>query len=427
VLQFGMEKFSHHTLESVVPRELSSTERHSLRNTLKALGIVLATVTPVKANDYEQISNLRIDKEVVLDDRGSEKGSSYSNVLEVVDDREYIYQRYVAAEQLRVQLRADQVMATTSRGELIAGPIDLEPRLGWEVEDMILPTERNGGKAQGIPGGYLDELRDAVRIEYGLPVDEPVRIEHVYQSLLAAPDEVSTIAEFAQMRLQSSPVGDRSTYAEMIERHFNPVFDNTVEAQFLTDSLRYVLPALITKESMFSPTAVSTAGAQAELQILPATFARYAGSDANPQDFQVQLEVAERYFEASYRYLTGNLRNQLDVIRYTYFKDNDMEFTQHFLFPLLVNAYNAGDGNMRRVVDWFIDNFHNPAQLTEALEVNRQDVIAEDVYLSMVTLAREQLAVPAFREQASRYALDIIATSSVINTNMDSRLRLTTN
>ncbi len=422
-----MEKFSSRSPESDIPRELTVPERQSLRNTLKALGIVLATITPSKTNDYEQVSTLPSNIEVVMQDDGREVDVSSIQSPEVIGDLEQMHQRYTAAEQLRVQLRADQVMATTSRGELLAGPIDLEPRLGWEVEDMIMPTERNGGHIQGIPGRYLEELRDAVREEYGLLSDTPVRIEHVYQSLSAAHDGVSTIAEFAETRLQDVPIGERETYANMIERHFHPVFGSTAEAQFMTDSLKHVLPALITKESMFSPTAVSRAGARAELQILPATFSQYAGSDANPQDFQAQLEVASRYFESSYRYLTANLRNQLDVIRYTYFDDNETAFTQHFLFPLLVNAYNAGDGNMERVVDWFINNFHDPSQVVEALGFNSQKIAPEDVYLSMVTLAREQEAVPAFREQASRYALDIIATSGVINAGMVPPIRLAAN
>lgn len=405
MVKFGMEKFhTEKSNEPGIPENFDPlagpeqmTRRRFLRDALAASGVVLVPLT-TKA------------------EAAAEEESS-------IERAPFSFELYQTARQMRVSLRRDQVIATTSRGELIAGPIDLESALGWEVKDMVSRTERNGGELQGIPGRYLNNLRDQIREENDLASDEVVQIEHVYLDLQQINDPTMSIADLAQQRLNSLPHGEDDTYAELIQEYFKPTLGGSESGQFIASSLKNVLPSLITKESMFSRTAVSSNGARAELQILPGTFERYAGVDADPTHVPTQLEVASRYFEASYRYLTTNLRNELDVIRTAYFADNEVAFTEHFLFPLLVNAYNAGDGNMTKVVQWFTKEYYEPERLSSVLGEG-QSVKSSDVYYIMATLAREQKAVPSYGPYASDYALDIIATAPIINNSATNNIQI---
>jgi hypothetical protein len=412
-----MERFTHSSTESSFEqpeiRELSPTQRNALRDTLKALGIVLATVTPVKMyqtyNDHISSYENSVASEGV-----SETVPQIENERDLgYENPSYHFERVRAARQLRLQLHADEVMATTTRGELITGPIELQAHSGWQVEDMISPTLANQGVIQGIPGTYLQEIRRDIVSQYDVSGDSIV-IEHVYRNLQLSSTEGKTIQERALRRLEQIPEGETATYRELIDTHFLPQFGESEAGRFLQESLRRVLPALILKESMFNPRAVSSSGARAELQILPTTFQRFAGNDEQYQRFSTQLFVASRYFESSYRYLTSNLRNQLDIIRINYFDDDEMRFNEHFLFPLLVNAYNAGDGNMERVVQWFVATYPELEDLQNGFGSTIQSG-GYDVFFAMATLAREQGAVPAYGQEASRYTLDIISTSSLLH------------
>jgi hypothetical protein len=413
-----MERFTQASTESSLEqselRELSPKERRVLRDTLKALGIVLATITPLKM--YQTYSDYKSSYETPM---SSEEGVSATTTTVNEVEREVIdenpsphFERVRAARLLRLQLHANEVMATTTRGELIAGPIELHAHSGWEVEDMISPTPANQGVIQGIPGTYLRQMRADIADQYDIPA-ESIVIEHVYRNLQLSHTEGQTIQERALSRLAQVPEGETTTYRELINNYFSPQFGESESGHFLQESLRRILPALILKESMFNPQAVSSSGARAELQILPTTFQRFAGNDEDYQRFSTQLSVASRYFESSYRYLTTNLRNQLDIIRINYFDDDEMRFNEYFLFPLLINAYNAGDGNMERVVRWFVATYPELEDLQDGFGAPVASG-GHDVFLAMATLAREQGAVPAYGQEASRYTLDIISTSTLL-------------
>jgi hypothetical protein len=52
-------------------------------------------------------------------------------------------------------------------------------------------------------------------------------------------------------------------------------------------------------------------------------------------------------------------------IQKRFFQDNPQDVKKYFLFPLLLNSYNTGITNIRKVMNAFLDQFPNKQSLEE--------------------------------------------------------------
>lgn len=133
-------------------------------------------------------------------------------------------------------------------------------------------------------------------------------------------------------------------------------------------TLRTLIPSLVATESRFDTNAVSHTNAFGAVQAVPGTFKDWhkfgiekeipAGKyeefrSAFIKDFSLQVEFLNWYFPYMYDRLFADpgCAEELNKIKEQYFSNDEKSFNRYFIAPLLLNAYNAGFGTMKEVIE----------------------------------------------------------------------------
>lgn len=170
------------------------------------------------------------------------------------------------------------------------------------------------------------------------------------------------------------------------------------------------------EESRFKAASKSGVGAKGFLQFMPETWDEHAERGADISSLVDQVEAAKSKFSQIYRHFMHTCSDELDAIKAEYFFGDEYMFEAQFLVPLMINAYNAGQGNMEKVVRWFVHAY--PMQKnTDGLFVAGEIISGYDVFFGMTQQAYKQNAVGAYRDEASAYVPKIFAGTRTLEGN----------
>jgi|GEM_PF-1595257 len=132
--------------------------------------------------------------------------------------------------------------------------------------------------------------------------------------------------------------------------------------------LRSLIGGLVATESRFDSRAVSQTNAFGAVQVVPSTFRDWhtfaKGKEIPPgtyeeyrkkfiADFKEQVEFLNWYFPYMYDRLLedDSIVAEFGKIQEKFFPDDEEGFERYFIAPLLLNAYNAGFGTMKELVE----------------------------------------------------------------------------
>lgn len=318
------------------------------------------------------------------------------------------FEAYTQAAAAAYTMRRDQVVLTDTNGEMLsAGAIDLHDAAGYTPSEMT--WRHQGGPPVGIPGLLLKELRATVSAETGVPENE-INVRHEYLGMLKSEfEDVASLQESAlhnaNQEVPDDPQG--RSFLEVIADEFEAPIPGP-DGVILSAMLKEYLPALISKESLFSVTAVSSEGARGALQFIPDTWKKYAPEGTDPKAFVPAVKAAGAYFAASYEYLYNHSLNELDVIESEFFPGNHEAFVSEFVFFCLLNGYNAGDGTMRKALEHFAREHGTQADL-QAYYNTTEPVGGKDVFFAFTRIESQNEQVPLYGQYASAYSLEIAA------------------
>ncbi len=407
-------------LEKYEKEGLSSKQKRALRGVLLAVGV---SVLPIKDSHNDSVNESGFDQvaatEVVdleidglVDLVQSEDMSEQSEVshTEMVADAEVtqldslLLDRYLNTAAQVKEMQRDQVLFVDSEGRALTDPVSIPDTAGYTTEEI---TWRYHGRTDdpenikpvGIPGVWTKEQKSSLSEISNIPASE-IEMKHVYLSLAGeGMENINSEVELIQARKAALEAELGVTVEELVAQSFS--FESGDEFEHLIESeLMTMMPALIAQESHYNADATSSAGAKGWMQFMDAAWKRHAENGASRDSLPDSLKAAGSYFSAAYRYMNKNVGAELSLIKDNYFAGNQADFVHYFLIPVLINDFNAGDTNMRAVIEWFGKNYAETDTLTGELGIEAQGF---DVYFAMSQLANKHNAVPDYQDYASSY------------------------
>lgn len=314
-------------------------------------------------------------------------------------------------------LRRDQVLFVDAIGRPVGNglPVTLSDAAGYTPEEMV--WRYKGDAPVGISPVWSRAQKEILSHETGIPADE-IFIRHVYLDLKKDEDE------------------DTQSRIEMVYRNANMVVPGLEEpvsvSEFITTHLdlssldlvvaeefRPYIVGIAAEESRFKNDKTSTVGAVGMLQTMPDTVLGYMEENGietlDPRDITEQIKVASYHIEKTYTYLRDELWVELDAITQAYFAGDELMMKKYFFVPLIINAYNAGQGRMKQVVQEFLKNYIGAEAATEALGVT-MPLTGYDVFFAMSHLVAREELVPRYLEDASTYVEKVIGWKRAFDT-----------
>ncbi|MBM3272543.1 lytic transglycosylase domain-containing protein [Candidatus Kaiserbacteria bacterium] len=151
-------------------------------------------------------------------------------------------------------------------------------------------------------------------------------------------------------------------------------------------TLRELVPGLAAQESHFDTTAKSVDPATGKplavglFQFLPETFATYFPDKKDQADsVELQTEALGMHFLSIYRQLQKGAKDSLQKILAQCFDGNTEVFERQFLVPVMVNAYNSGQGTLTKIINGYVAQYDGsfPAHGRDVYDHMRTDAYAD--------------------------------------------------
>ena len=175
-------------------------------------------------------------------------------------------------------------------------------------------------------------------------------------------DQVSSF--LPQFEIDMPIVLERADVIKIIKEKF--VVEG-IDRPDLRSSVEDLFIGIAIAESRLDESAVSSLGAFKWLQLMPTTWDSLALESESKDSLEDNIAVAVRLVEQEYRYLIQTCSVELAHIQKVFFNNDVASFEEYFFTPLLMNAYNAGMGNIGNILKWFVKNFPTPESTIEAI------------------------------------------------------------
>ena len=175
-------------------------------------------------------------------------------------------------------------------------------------------------------------------------------------------DQVSSF--LPQFEIDMPIVLERADVIKIIKEKF--VVEG-IDRPDLRSSVEDLFIGIAIAESRLDESAVSSLGAFKWLQLMPTTWDSLALESESKDSLEDNIAVAVRLVEQEYRYLIQTCSVELAHIQKVFFNNDTASFEEYFFTPLLMNAYNAGMGNIGNILKWFVKNFPTPESTIEAI------------------------------------------------------------
>lgn len=183
--------------------------------------------------------------------------------------------------------------------------------------------------------------------------------------------------------------------------------------KIIQQKLPGLLVGLAAQESKFNNASLSSIGARGIFQFMPDTWEEVA-KDKDPLSYRDQVAAVLTYFETKiYPLLVTSPKVQ--EVKRRYFLSNENSFHEHFLLPIMINAYNAGPSRVQDAVGWFIDRYP-----TQAIFEAKFGALTNPYDLFTVCsreIAAEEITedkLDAYRTDASTYVQRIYALTALM-------------
>ena len=175
-------------------------------------------------------------------------------------------------------------------------------------------------------------------------------------------DQVSSF--LPQFEIDMPIVLEREDVIKIIKEKF---IASGIDRPNLRSSVEDLFIGIAIAESRLDESAVSSLGAFKWLQLMPTTWDSLALESESKDSLEDNIAVAVRLVEQEYRYLIQTCSVELAHIQKVFFNNDTASFEEYFFTPLLMNAYNAGMGNIGNILKWFVKNFSTPESTIEAI------------------------------------------------------------
>lgn len=327
--------------------------------------------------------------------------------------------RAVVADYERVYttLSAKEIQFTDEEGVSIGKPIPIEPFSG------VSPGEVD---ADGIVTGrlnqpWLDAVRQAfckTHTEAACDPEHNLPSFYNFSQIIRRANEgepgteAKTLADIARYNGRKPVVGagEHISRIDYLKEHAN---DHTSFPDVVAKEIARYLPALAAQESQYSNESDSGV-ARGILQFRDAEWASLGYTENDRKFLTTQTEAASRLLQAKYEYLQTHAASELSELEKRFFTSRE-EYEVYFLAPVIINAYNSGEGNLTAVLKWFTGTYPDAASLSGEVSATNGRV-GYDVYAAMARLARKAHATPSYGRDSSQYVGRIMAWRHILKT-----------
>lgn len=356
-------------------------------------------------------------EKVLFDGEGAEDGNKKKEQQSTFERRfEHGFQDEMAGYgDFYERLHLDEVMFVDEGGRPVGEHFKIE-----EI-DGISPGEKD---QDGILKGelrqeWLDHVRQKLHadhpdVQFNLKTGLPRQMNLVFlarelkskalrEEDIHADTYLEVVKHFGSKPVVGAP---DKTRIEYLREH---VMDKVKLSATLQKELSFVLPGLAAQESKYNNNSQSSVKAFGILQFMPDTWKSLGYSDAEKNQFKVQVEAAGKFFEAAHHFITRNDDGALDKIKKEFFGDDQQAFEGYFLAPVLVNSYNSGPGRLVHVLKAFCAEYPNRKKFEEATGLSGTE-LGYDVFLAATKVASRKVSsgarrVPGYGRDSSQYAI----------------------
>lgn len=217
--------------------------------------------------------------------------------------------------------------------------------------------------------------------------------------------EIASPLESALSAGCQETVGDRERLSRIdyIRKH---VMEDVTDEQLpeeIRQELTFLIVGLPAQESSYENDVVSSAKAVGLAQILPKIHKSYGFDEVEIKYLKNVTVFLREFFKHLYDILWSEAGDALDFIRANYF-DTPEEFNRQFMTLVMINAYQAGPGNMAEVLRWF------------SKQKVRPSFKHYDVYAAMASAAGVKGGpVPDYGKHSASYVKNVFAFAMLLN------------
>jgi hypothetical protein len=323
-------------------------------------------------------------------------------------------------ETLYGNTKSDQILFFDDNGGQIGEPVNLEPIT--LPDGRVLPPELpSDTRIFEINGEWVNAKRKEIAEQFDAKGNRKKNFPRVIQMVetlrLARKNDPELQAETLLDIVKhygAEPVSDHpdKTRLEYVYKNFG----STLYKRLPIEIAEVLVPTAVGipfQESQYRNTLGSRTGAQGIFQFQPETWPDFNNNPAEILLLSAQVEAAQKkLIQIVNHYVKENPR-ALAVIQREYFGSNKKNFLEQFFVPVVINGYQAGQGTISEVIEWFAKEYREQTKLEEKVG-KYSGALGHDVYLNMIRLYEDRSTKDSVGKDTKNYVLGVYAGASLL-------------
>jgi hypothetical protein len=315
---------------------------------------------------------------------------------------------------------SNQVLFFDQVGAKLGDSVDLEPITlpNGRILPPEVPSEK---KIFEINGEWVDAKRKEIAEEFDLKADTKKDFPGATHTISVVrwakrndPElEADTVLDIVK-HYGETPVSDHpdKTRLEYVYENFGSILYQKLPAEIA----EVLVPAAVGipfQESQYRNTLGSRTGAKGIFQFQPKTWPDF---NKNPDEIlllSAQVEAAQNKLIQIINYYIRRNPGDMAVIQREYFGGDRKAFLEEFFVPAVINGYQAGQGTISGVMEWFAEAYASKEKLQKKVG-EYQGQMGYDVYLNMIRLYEDRSPTDSVGEETEEYVLGVYAGASLL-------------